>query len=67
MFDIRRQSVVGTHPLIWSSAMDSAFTSPDGECIMCFGIDGGNTVQIYEVGTNGVTTIYFVGLQCHEY
>ena len=61
------QRVVGTHPLIGSSAVDSAFTSPDGECIIFFGMDGGKTVQIYEAGANGVTTIYFAGLQSHEY
>ena len=56
-FDIINQSVVGTHPLIESSAVDSAFTSPDGECTIYFGMDGGKTVQIYEAGANGVKSM----------
>ena len=37
--------------------MDSAFTSPDGESIIFFGMDGGKTVQIYEAGANGVKSM----------
>jgi len=52
-FDTHTDTVVGTHPFVGTAPTYAPFTSPDGEFIILFGLDGGSTVQMLKAGTNG--------------
>ncbi len=52
-FDTRTNKVVGTHSSAGSAAAAATFTSPDGEHIVMFGMNGGESVQILQANANG--------------
>merc|ERR1712161_90478 len=52
-FDTATDTLVGTHPFVGTAPTYAPFTSPDGEYIILFGLDGGSTVQMLKAGTTG--------------
>jgi len=52
-FDTNTDTIVGTHAFVGSAPVYAPFSSPDGEHIILFGLDGGQTVEILKAGSSG--------------
>lgn len=52
-FDTNSETVVGTHKFVGTAPVYSPFASPDGEYVILFGMDGGQTVQMLKPGESG--------------
>ena len=52
-FDTTTDTIVGTHQFVGSAPVYAPFSSPDGEHIILFGLNGGQTVDILKAGENG--------------
>lgn len=52
-FDTKTDTIVGNHNFVGSAPVYAPFSSPDGEYIILFGIDGGQTVEILKAGESG--------------
>jgi len=52
-WDTHTDTMVGTHEFVGTAPTYQPFTSPDGEYIILFGLDGGKTVQMLKAGTSG--------------
>lgn len=52
-FDTVSETVVGNHAYVGSTGIDTPFTSPDGEYIIFFGLNGGKRIDILKPGANG--------------
>jgi len=62
-FDTIGQTIVGTHDFDGSSAVDAPFTSPDGEHVVFFGLNGGKSIRILTPGANGELSTNFMTLE----
>lgn len=56
-FNTLTDTVVGTHKFVGGAAIDAPFTSPDGEHVVLFGMNGGRTVEILKAGPNGQKSV----------
>ena len=56
-FDTNTDTVVGSHAFIGRAPVDAPFASRDGEHIVIFGMNGGETVQILKAGEPGVASV----------
>lgn len=52
-FDTATDTVIGTHKFVGSAPVYAPFSSPDGEHVILFGLDGGKTVEILKAGESG--------------
>jgi len=52
-FDTMSDTIVGTHSFVGSAPVYAPFSSPDGEYIIFFGLDGGRKVDLLKAGENG--------------
>jgi len=52
-FDTNTDTVVGKHSFVGNAPVATPFSSPDGEYIVLFGMNGGKLVQILKAGMNG--------------
>merc|ERR1711933_58263 len=62
-FDTINNTVVGTHQFDGSSAVDTTVTSPDGQHVVFFGLNGGKTIRILTVGANGEKSTDYTTLE----
>lgn len=53
-FDTNTDTIVGTHSFVGEAPVYEPFSSPDGEHIILFGLDGGRTVEILKAGESGM-------------
>lgn len=58
-FDTVTETVIGNHQFVGSSGVDTPFTSPDGEYIIFFGLNGGKQIDILKPGENGAKSELF--------
>lgn len=52
-FDTNTDTVVGTHSFVGSAPVETPISSPDGEYIVLFGLNGGKLVTILQAGETG--------------
>merc|ERR1719410_349513 len=52
-FDAASGKVVGEHPFVGSAPVYQPFSSPDGEHVVMFGMNGGKTAEILKAGSAG--------------
>mmetsp|Transcript_10692 Transcript_10692/g.17248 ORF Transcript_10692/g.17248 Transcript_10692/m.17248 type:complete len:582 (+) Transcript_10692:74-1819(+) len=52
-FDTVGEKLIGNHAFVGSSGVDTPFTSPDGEFVIFFGLNGGKQIDILKPGANG--------------
>jgi len=62
-FDTISNTIVGTHKFDGSSAVDAPFTSPDGQHVVFFGLNGGKSIRILTPGANGELSTNFMTLE----
>jgi len=59
-FDTVTETVIGNHQFVGSSGVDTPFTSPDGEYIIFFGLNGGKQIDILKPGENGAKSVSYI-------
>lgn len=62
-FDTVSETVVGNHAFVGSTGIDTPFTSPDGEYIIFFGLNGGKQIDILKPGANGEKSAKFATME----